>query len=46
MKPIGIFIVAILVWLMVHIEIDSHNPCSSFSKRPELCDSDYYERMA
>lgn len=46
MRPIGIFILAVLVWMIVHIEIDSYNPCYNFSKRPELCDSDYYEKMA
>lgn len=35
MRPIGIFILAVLVWMIVHIEIDSYNPCSNFSKRPE-----------
>jgi len=40
MREFGIFILAVSLWLLLNTWVDSHNPCSQFSDRPELCSSD------
>lgn len=40
MKELLYFFMAVALWMAVQIEIDSYNPCSNFSNRPEQCSSD------
>lgn len=39
MKEIFYAVMAIAFWMAIQIEIDSYNPCSNFSNRPEMCSS-------
>lgn len=34
---IGTIITAVALWILLHMAIDSKNPCSNFSAHPELC---------
>ena len=40
MKEFGYFALAIMLWLLLTVWLDSLNPCSQFSEHPELCSSD------
>lgn len=42
MNALPLVIIAILIFLLVNIEIDSNNPCSSFSNHQSECNSDNY----
>jgi hypothetical protein len=40
MREFGYFLLAVSLWLLLTVWVDSGNPCSQFSDRPELCSSD------
>jgi len=40
MNAIGYFLIAVMIFVLIQMEIDSQNPCSSFSKNPSECNSD------
>ena len=40
MNAILYFLLAVLIFVIINMEIDSLNPCSNFSEHPSECNSD------